>query len=75
MTLREEYQAKVDRATKLLKLKKYTTRESTKTRQDIEHLKGIYEYRIEALDRLEQEKKDKEKVNNYEEMLDDMEKT
>ena len=75
-TLREEYQAKVDRAVKLLKLKKYTTRESTKTRQDIEHLKEIYEYRIECIDRDEKrkkEQKEREKVSNYKEMIDDME--
>ena len=74
MTLREEYQAKVDRATKLLKSKKYTTRESTKTRQDIEHLKEVYEYRIESIDNLAKEKEEKlkDQVNNYEEMLNDM---
>jgi len=75
MTLREEYQAKVDLANRLLK-KKYTTRESIKTREEIENLKEIYEYRIEAIDRRQKarEKEDKkDQVNNYEEMLKDME--
>jgi len=76
MTLREEYQAKVDLANRLLKKKKYTTRESIKTREEIENLKEIYEYRIEAIDRRQKarEKEDKkDQVNNYEEMLKDME--
>jgi len=76
MTLKEEYQAKVDRATKLLKSKKYTTRESTKTRQDIEHLKEVYEYRIKSIDNLAKEKEKKlkrDQVNNYKEMLQDIE--
>jgi len=75
MTLREEYQAKVARATKLLKSKKYTTRECVKSRQDLEHLKEVYEYRIESIDNLAKEKEEKlkrDQVNNYEEMLNDM---
>ena len=71
MTLKEEYQAKVDLANKLLKMKKYTTRESVKSREDIIHLKEIYEYRLEALARREKEK-EKEKVSDYGEMLKDM---
>ena len=71
MTLKEEYQAKVDLANKLLKQKKYTTKESVKSREDIIRLKEIYEYRLEALERREKVK-EKEKVSDYGEMLKDM---
>ena len=66
MTLREEYQAKVDLANRLLKKKKYRTEvksdntpEENQRADDLIHLKEIYEYRIQSIDNLAKEKEKK----------------
>ena len=82
MTLKEEYQHKIDMVNKILK-KEFKTNE--KAKQDYERMRDIYQYRIDAINRLEKAKEDKLKqeleselrekgtVTNYEEMLRDME--
>ena len=82
MTLKEEYQHKIDMVNKILK-KEFKTNERAK--QEYERMRDIYQYRIDAINRLEKEKEDKLKqeleselrekgtVTNYDEMLSDME--
>ena len=81
MTLKEEYQHKIDLVNKILKKKPKTDT----SRQEYEHMRDVYQYRLDAVNRLEKSKEDKLKqdleselrekgtVTNYEEMLKDME--
>ena len=47
-----------------------------KARQDYERMRDIYQYRVDAINRLEKSKEEEElkKASNYEEMLKSMEK-
>ena len=56
MTLKEEYQHKIDMVNKILK-KEFKTNE--KAKQDYERMRDIYQYRIDAINRLEKAKEDK----------------
>ena len=67
MTLKEEYQKKIDLVNKLLKDRK-STGKSDVTTAEYEHMRDVYQYRIDAMNRIE-EKRKKDQVNNYEEMI------
>jgi len=67
MTLKEEYQKKIDLVNKLLKDRK-STGKSDVTTAEYEHVRDVYQYRIDAMNRIE-EKRKKDQVNNYEEMI------
>ena len=81
MTLKEEYQHKIDLINKILKKKP-----KHDARQEYEHMRDVYQYRLDAVNRVEKSKeeelkksleselREKDQVNNYEEMLKDMEK-
>jgi len=74
MTLKEEYQHKIDLVNKILKDRKSTTPVVAGGRSDAEyeHMRDVYQYRVDAINRIE-EKRKKDQVNNYEEMLKDIE--
>ena len=80
MTIKEDYQHKIDMINKILEKKP-----KHDARQEYEHMRDVYQYRIDALNRLEKSKEEELKksleaelrekgtVTNYEEMLKDME--
>ena len=85
MTIKEDYQHKIDMINKILE-KKFKTNcheigsqfqpKNDKARQDYERMRDIYQYRVDAINRLEKSKEEEElkKASNYEEMLKSMEK-
>ena len=85
MTIKEDYQHKIDMINKILE-KKFKTNcheigsqyqpKNDKARQDYERMRDIYQYRVNAINRLEKSKEEEElkKASNYEEMLKSMEK-
>ena len=82
MTIKEDYQHKIDMINKILEKK---PKHLGTMRQEYEHMRDVYQYRIDALNRLEKSKEEELKksleaelrekgtVTNYEEMLKDME--
>ena len=84
-TIKEDYQHKIDLINKIL-AKKFKTNcheigsqyqpKNDKARQDYERMRDIYQYRVDAINRLEKSKEEEElkKASNYEEMLKSMEK-
>ena len=84
MTIKEDYQHKIDMINKILE-KKFKTNcheigsqfqpKNDKARQDYERMRDIYQYRVDAINRLEKSKEEElKKASNYEEMLKSMEK-
>ena len=84
MTIKEDYQHKIDLINKILE-KKFKTNcheigsqyqpKNDKARQDYERMRDIYQYRVDAINRLEKSKEEElKKASNYEEMLKSMEK-
>ena len=83
MTIKEDYQHKIDLINKILE-KKFKTNcheigsqyqpKNDKARQDYERMRDIYQYRVDAINRLEKSKEEElKKASNYEEMLKSME--
>ena len=84
MTIKEDYQHKIDLINKILE-KKFKTNcheigsqyqpKNDKAWQDYERMRDIYQYRVDAINRLEKSKEEElKKASNYEEMLKSMEK-